>query len=69
MCYFPQVASTYIELLMPGHEPFSPIAIYDELVTLRGQPLAEPFPTFSRNGAIASILKFLDILESLRTGT
>jgi hypothetical protein len=48
---------------MPGHESFPPIAIYDELVTLRGQLLAEPFPIFSKDGSIASILTFLDMRE------
>jgi hypothetical protein len=48
---------------MPDHESFPPIAIYNELVTLRGQLLAEPFPTFSKDGAIAYILTFLDMRE------
>jgi hypothetical protein len=48
---------------MPGHESFPPIAIYDELVTLRGQLLAEPFPTFSSAGAITPILTLLDMRE------
>jgi hypothetical protein len=53
----------YIEFFIPGHESFPPIAIYDEVVTLHGRLLAEPFPTFSRAGAVASILTFLDMRE------
>jgi hypothetical protein len=48
---------------MPDHESFPPIPIYDELVILHRRLLAEPFPTFSRAGAIASILTFLDMRE------